>query len=213
MTRLAAMVLTGGAARRMGGGDKTGVPVGGVAMRDRVLAAVAAADPRIVVGPLVDPPPGVLAVREEPPGGGPVAAVAAGLDLLTRAGVAGVDLVAVLAGDLPLLTAHAVDLLVGRVRTGQTPDIDNGARDVDGALYVDGTGRRQLLCGVWRTAALRDAITRLAAERDGVLAGASMRALLAGLTVAEVTWPDAGPPPWFDCDTDQDVQRAQEWTR
>ncbi|MDG4763112.1 NTP transferase domain-containing protein [Solwaraspora sp. WMMD406] len=206
MTELAAIVLTGGAARRMGGVDKPGVPVNGVAMRDRVLAAVARADPRVVVGLLADPPPGVLTVREEPPGAGPVAATAAGLAALTRPDIepgVRVDMVAVLAGDLPLLTAHAVDLLVDAARD----------QPAAGALYVDDTGRRQLLCGVWRTAALRDAITRLATGRGGALAGASMRALLADLTVTEVTWRDPGPPPWFDCDTDQDVRQAQEWSR
>ncbi|ROO52656.1 molybdopterin-guanine dinucleotide biosynthesis protein A [Micromonospora sp. Llam0] len=199
MTGFAAVVLAGGAARRMGGVDKPDVPVGGVAMRDRVLAAVAGADPRVVVGPLADPPPGVLAVREEPPGAGPVAATAAGLAALAEPA----GLVALLAGDLPLLTADAVDLLTQTVRAG----------GVDGALYVDATGRRQLLCGVWRTERLRAAVDRLAARRDGGLVGASMRALLGGLSVAEVTWPGVGPAPWFDCDTDQDVRQAREWTR
>ncbi|MDG4774240.1 NTP transferase domain-containing protein [Solwaraspora sp. WMMD792] len=211
MTGFAAVVLAGGAARRMGGVDKPDVPVGGVAMRDRVLAAVAGADPRVVVGPLADPPPGVLAVREEPPGAGPVAATAAGLAALAeaagRTGPAAfaepAGLVALLAGDLPLLTADAVDLLTRTVRAG----------GVDGALYVDATGRRQLLCGVWRTGRLRAAVDRLAARRGGGLVGASMRALFGGLSVAEVTWSGAGPPPWFDCDTDQDVRQAREWVR
>ncbi|WFE25600.1 NTP transferase domain-containing protein [Solwaraspora sp. WMMD791] len=204
MTGFAAVVLTGGAARRMGGVDKPGVPVGGVAMRDRVLAAVAHADPRVVVGPPADPPPGVATVREDPPGAGPVAATAAGLAALAPGtATTGGDLVALLAGDLPLLTPHAVDLLVDAVR----------GHDVDGALYVDDTGRRQLLCGVWRTARLQAAIDRLAGRRDGTVVGASMRALLDDLTVTEVTWRDAGPPPWFDCDTDRDVRQAQEWIR
>jgi len=211
VTGFAAVVLAGGAARRMGGVDKPDVPVGGLAMRDRVLAAVAGADPRVVVGPLADPPPGVLAVREEPPGAGPVAATAAGLAALAeaagRTGPAAfaepAGLVALLAGDLPLLTADAVDLLTRTVRAG----------GVDGALYVDATGRRQLLCGVWRTERLRAAVGRLAARRGGGLVGASMRALFGGLSVADVTWSGAGPPPWFDCDTDQDVRQAREWVR
>lgn len=211
MTGFAAVVLAGGAARRMGGVDKPDVPVGGLAMRDRVLAAVAGADPRVVVGPLADPPPGVLAVREEPPRAGPVAATAAGLAALAeaagRTGPAAfaepAGLVALLAGDLPLLTADAVDLLTRTVRAG----------GVDGALYVDATGRRQLLCGVWRTGRLHAAVDRLAARRGGGLVGASMRALFGGLSVAEVTWSGAGPPPWFDCDTDQDVRQAREWVR
>ncbi len=60
-------------------------------------------------------------------------------------------------------------------------------------------------------AALRRAVDTLAATRDGSVAGASVRALLAGLTVREVAWPAAGPPPWFDCDTDADVRSAEEW--
>ncbi|MEU6072660.1 NTP transferase domain-containing protein [Micromonospora sp. NPDC047074] len=218
----AAVVLAGGAARRMGGVDKPARPVGGRPMRDRVLAAVADAAPRVLVGPPGPVPTGVRVTREEPPGGGPVAAVAAGLALLDSvaaedadlAGVAppapGPPLVAVLAADLPLLTRAAVGELLGHLDAGH-----------DGACYVDDDGRRQTLCGVWRVAPLRAALDRLAAERatrhpDGSvppLAGAPIRALLAGLRVREVPWSGGGPPPWFDCDTDEDVRRAEEWTR
>ncbi|MGW4464410.1 molybdenum cofactor guanylyltransferase [Micromonospora sp. NPDC004704] len=207
MVGLAAVVLTGGAARRMGGVDKPAVPVNGRSMRDRVLAAVATAAPRVVVGPTVDLPPGVLVTREDPPGGGPVAATAAGLAALV--GDTGQDAptspeyVALLAADLPLLTAEAVTLLVERL-AGST---------ADGVLYRDDTGRRQLLCGVWRTTALAVALDRLAQQRGGTLAGASIRALVAELTVIEISWTGSGPPPWFDCDTDDDVRRAEEWTR
>jgi molybdopterin-guanine dinucleotide biosynthesis protein A len=31
--------------------------------------------------------------------------------------------------------------------------------------------------------------------------------------VAEVSWRRAGPPPWFDCDTDDDLRAAEEWAR
>ena len=82
MDGFAAVVLAGGAASRMGGADKPALPVGGRPMRDRVLAAVAAAAPRVLVGPSVLAPPDVRVTREEPPGGGPVAAVSAGLALL-----------------------------------------------------------------------------------------------------------------------------------
>lgn len=83
----------------------------------------------------------------------------------------------------------------------------------DGVCFVDADGRRQSLCGVWRVAALRAGLDRLAAERGGSLAGAPVRALLAGLVVREVPWSGDGPPPWFDCDTDEDVRRAEEWAR
>ncbi|MBM0278797.1 bifunctional protein IspD/ispF, partial [Micromonospora sp. STR1s_6] len=76
-----------------------------------------------------------------------------------------------------------------------------------------GDGRRQSLCGVWRVAALRAAVDRLTVERGGELSGAPVRALLAGLVVRELPWSGDGPPPWFDCDTDEDVRRAEEWAR
>ncbi|MET7948175.1 NTP transferase domain-containing protein [Micromonospora sp. NPDC005324] len=230
----AAVVLAGGAARRMGGVDKPALPVGGRPMRDRVLVAVSDATPRVLVGAADSVPAGVRVVREDPPGGGPVAAAAAGLALLDP----DVSLVALLAADLPLLTPAAIgDLLKHLDR--ETPDTEQpgggsapapparsgsapappahsgpaGERGPDGACFVDGDGRRQSLCGVWRVTALRAALDRLTVERGGSLSGAPVRALLAGLVVREVAWSGEGPPPWFDCDTDEDVRRAEEWTR
>nr|WP_246140634.1 NTP transferase domain-containing protein [Micromonospora olivasterospora] len=199
VTGYAAVVLAGGAARRMGGADKPALRVGGRPMRDRVLDAVADADLRVLVGPPGPVPEGVRSTRERPPGGGPVAALAAGLTLLPP----GTTVVAVLAGDLPLLTAPAIGALRDRL----------AEPGVDGACYVDDEGRRQTLCGVWRVPALRAAVDRLAAARGGSVDGASLRALLGGLAVRDVRWPGGGPPPWFDCDTDEDVRRAEEWTR
>ncbi|MEO3927390.1 NTP transferase domain-containing protein [Micromonosporaceae bacterium B7E4] len=213
----AAVVLAGGAARRMGGADKPALPVGGRPMVDRVLAAAVEADLRVVVGPAGELPAGVRATREQPPGGGPVAALAAGLALLTTAASPDASdsgtpppaapdsgTVALLAADLPLLTTDAVR----RLRTALSR-----APGADGVVYVDDAGRAQFLCGVWRLAPLRAALTRLAAGRDGTLTGTSMRALIAELTVTELAWRGTGPPPWFDCDTEDDVRRAEEWIR
>ncbi|MEV2237829.1 NTP transferase domain-containing protein [Micromonospora sp. NPDC049891] len=219
MTAYAAVVLAGGAGLRMGGRDKPVLPVGGVPMRERVLAAVADASPRILVGP--GPAiAGVRLTREVPPGGGPVAAVAAGLALLDT----DVPAVALLAADLPLLTRSAVGELLDQLHRidGNRPD-DAGTPSTgtpsteagvfDGACYVDRSGRRQTLCGVWRPAALRAALDRLTGRRGGDVAGAPLRELLADLIVREVTWHGDGPEPWFDCDTERDLRRAEEWTR
>ncbi|MBQ0903672.1 molybdenum cofactor guanylyltransferase [Micromonospora sp. U21] len=218
MGTYAAVVLAGGAARRMGGVDKPALPVGGRSMRDRVLAAVDDAAPRVLVGPAGAVPPGVRVTREDPPGGGPVAAAAAGLALLDPA----TDLVALLAADLPLLSRAAIGELLTHLappcHTGPAVPASGSSRVgperlSDGACFVDADGRRQSLCGVWRVDALRAGLDRLAAERGGSLAGAPVRALLAGLVVREVPWSGDGPPPWFDCDTDEDVRRAEEWAR
>ncbi|MEU2654288.1 DUF6457 domain-containing protein [Streptomyces sp. NPDC007325] len=81
-TAFDAVVLAGGAARRLGGVDKPGVRVGGRALLDRVLAACAGAGRTVVVG---DPRPTVRPVRwtrEQPAGTGPVAALDAGAGAL-----------------------------------------------------------------------------------------------------------------------------------
>ncbi|GAA4243664.1 hypothetical protein GCM10022255_003660 [Dactylosporangium darangshiense] len=191
--RLAAVVLAGGQARRLGGRDKPMVAVGGVPMVRSVLAAAAGAGaaPLVVVGPGRDGlPGGVRVVREEPPGGGPVAAAAAGLEAVGRSA----DVVALLAADLPWVTAEAIGLL--------TDALVEGDRARDGAVFVDDGGRRQWLCGVWRIEALAANIRQLASV-DGV----SLRALTAGLDVAEVRW-GRERPPYFDCDTEEDLRKV-----
>ncbi|SDY33927.1 Molybdopterin-guanine dinucleotide biosynthesis protein A [Geodermatophilus africanus] len=181
----AAVVLAGGRAARMGGQAKPQLEVGGRAILERVLAAVPDAAPRIVVGPPQPVPPDVLVVREDPPRGGPVAAIKAGLGHVPG------EVVALLAGDLPFLTAGLVRALRDRL-TG------------DGVLVVDDTGRDQLLLGVWRTAALRAAV----ADVDGPT---SVRRVLAPLAVRRLH-PEVAPgqpPPWIDCDTPADLARAR----
>jgi molybdopterin-guanine dinucleotide biosynthesis protein A len=215
----AAVVLAGGAGRRLGGVRKPLIEVGGQRMLDRVLAAVADATPRIVVAPPgLDVPAGVRRVSEEPPGGGPVAALAAGLAALAE-GVGAItgpcpaadgeatdggaadgevpDVVAVLAADLPFLSADAVQAL--RDALGQST--------VDGVVFVDGQGRRQTLCGVWHTGTLRAALLALPDHQ-----GTALRRLLEGLDIGEVSYDVPGPPPWYDCDSPEDLNRAEEWT-
>ena len=181
----AAVVLAGGRAARLGGQAKPQLEVGGRTMLAAVLAAVADAEPRVVVGPPQPVPAGVVVVRESPPGGGPVPALRAGL-----AAVPG-DVVAVLAGDLPFLTRELVTGLRERL-TG------------DGVLVVDQTGRDQLLLGVWRTEVLRGALA-------GVGGPTSMRAVLSSLAVRRYRppVPPGRPAPWTDCDTPADLARAR----
>jgi molybdopterin-guanine dinucleotide biosynthesis protein A len=200
----AAVVLAGGRARRMAGGvAKPARTVGGVSMLARVLAAVPGADPRVVVGPgslAALLPPGVRLTSEEPPGAGPVAATAAGLAALRRpAGT-----VALLAADLPFLASPVLDALRGALRSD---------RALDGAVLLDSDGRAQWLCGVWRSEALQARLATLAGGGGPVaLAGMSMRRLLAELATARVP-PPAAAPAYFDCDTEDDLRRAEELAR
>jgi molybdopterin-guanine dinucleotide biosynthesis protein A len=180
-----AVVLAGGRGARLGGVLKPQLEVGGRTMLAAVLEATADAAARVVVGPPQPVPPEVVLVREQPPGGGPVAALRAGLEAV------GTDVVAALAGDLPFLTAE----LVGQLRERLTGD---------GVLVVDDTGQDQLLLGLWRTEALRAALA-------GQPPRTPLRRVLAPLAVRRLrpVLPPGRPAPWTDCDTPAELARAR----
>ena len=138
---LRAIVLAGGASRRLGV-DKPEERVGGRRLLDVALAAVADADAVVVVGPQRDVPDKVTVLREDPPGCGPVPALAAGLAALPD----GPADVAVLAADLPRITPEVVAALAAA--RGHAPV----------AFAVDDNGRVQYLTAVWDSAALAAAL-------------------------------------------------------
>lgn len=188
-----AVILAGGSARRLGGAPKPALPVGGRPLLLRVLDAAAGAEPTIVVGPTsLAPllPVGTELVQEEPAGGGPVAGLAAGVRLVPP----GVRRVAVLSADLPFLTPA--------VLAGLCASLEPGG---DVAVLLDASGRPQWLCSVWHRPALVRRLATLGEPR-----GASMRDLTQDVTVRPVPAEGSGPPPWFDCDTEEDFRRAEE---
>jgi molybdopterin-guanine dinucleotide biosynthesis protein A len=166
----------------MGGADKPALTVGGISLLDRVLTACAGAATTVVVGPERPTYRPVHWTREEPAGSGPVAAVAAGLSLVTA------PVVLLLAGDLPFLTVSVVDRLLGAI-------------EAQGAMLVDEEGRDQYLCSAWTSSALRAA--DLTTDRLGRLLGT--------LDTHRVSVPvPAGcPAPWTDCDTEHDLELAR----
>lgn len=195
MDEYAAIVLAGGAARRLGGVTKPLLPVGGVPMLVRVLDAVVEASPRVVVGPVELThalPAGTVLTCEEPPGGGPVAGIGAAVSKLPAGELA----VGVLAGDLPFVSRATIDAL--RRALGGVPAA--GA-----ALLLDPDGRRQSLLGVWRASALRSALAEL-----GELPGRSLRDLLGGVEVVEVPATAEILPSYLDCDTEEEWQLANQ---
>ncbi|MBQ1090966.1 NTP transferase domain-containing protein [Streptomyces sp. B93] len=183
-----AVVLAGGGARRLGGVDKPGVRVGGRALLDRVLAACADARRTVVVAEPRETARPVLWAREDPPGGGPLAALGAGLRHSTA------ELVLVASADLPFLDTGTVRRLRDALRTG-------GA---DGAQLIDAEGRAQPLVAVYRAAALRRGLASVTEERGG-LTGLPLRLLTAGLHLTRVPDPVAA----FDCDTWDDIAIAR----
>jgi molybdopterin-guanine dinucleotide biosynthesis protein A len=221
-----AVVLAGGAARRLGGADKPGVRVGGRALLDRVLAACAGATRTVVVArPRATARP-VEWAREDPPGGGPLAALDAGLRHTTA------PYVVVLSADLPFLEAGTVRSLLDTLGAGARPDtlradppdtrraggtdpIPLGSTDArplddgqglgtEGVLLTDPDGRDQPLVAVYRADALRRELAVLAAAHGG-LGGLPLRGLVAALDLTRISDPVAS----FDCDTWDDIAAAR----
>ena len=180
--RFDAIVLAGGRARRLGGAVKPQLTVGGRSLLDAVVAAVVGAGRTVVVGPEQPVTRPVLWRREEPPGGGPVAGIAAGLPATSAA------VVVVLAADLPAIGPAVPRLLAAVPATGA-------------AVLTAADGRANYLAAAWRRRTLEAALAGL-----GAAPGASVRGLLAGVPVVAV--PDEGG--WGrDCDTWDDLARAR----
>ena len=184
--RLGAVVLAGGTAARMDGVDKASIELDGVTLLERVLAATMSALEVVVVGAEVPTSRPVTFTREEPAGGGPAAALLAGLDRFLHAP----DLVAVLAVDMPRVGAGTVARLTWAVEADP---------DVDGAVLVDARGRRQTLAAVYRRASLLASAPPAPEDRHGL----PVRRLVGALRLAEV--PAVGQEA-HDVDTWEDLR-------
>ncbi|MFE2326621.1 NTP transferase domain-containing protein [Streptomyces sp. NPDC059385] len=183
-----AIVLAGGAARRLGGADKPALSVGGRTLLDRVLDACEGARTTVVVGGRRTTTRPVHWAREEPPGGGPVAALDAGLRRTTA------ELVLVLSADLPFLDRGTVRALL------------DGVGAAEGALLRDPDGKDQPLVAAYRAEPLRREIALLATEH-GHLSGLPLRGLTAELDLTRLAAPQ--PLASFDCDTWDDLAAAR----
>jgi molybdopterin-guanine dinucleotide biosynthesis protein A len=180
-----AIVLTGGSGTRLGGRSKAEVVLGEATLLEHVLQGLPPGVNVVVVGPEpTTPSRTVIVTRESPAGGGPVAALAAGLQLVTT------PLVGVIATDMPF----ASSLLAGLTAT--IPP------DADALVPLDATGRRQPLCAAYRSAALHRAVQSL-----GIVENASLRSLIEHLAVAETTAARAAD--LEDIDTPSDLDRSQ----
>jgi molybdopterin-guanine dinucleotide biosynthesis protein A len=174
-----AIVLAGGGSTRFGGTDKAQLVLDGVSMLDRVLTATNSATSTVVVGPVRKTSRPVDWTTEEPPLGGPVAGIAAGLSTGTE------PIVVLCSCDLPWLTAAAVTRLVA------------GIGEHDGYGLRDSDGREQRLAAAYRRTALSGALQALGDPRDR-----AVRHLFAGLDLAWTEPSRAGDDvdTWADLD-------------
>jgi molybdenum cofactor guanylyltransferase len=185
---LAALVLAGGAATRMGGGDKPLLRLGALTLLEHVLAALRSETARIAISANGDParlaafglpvlPDGRFA------GEGPLAGLLAGLGWAMGEGA---DALLTVPGDTPFIPAGLAASLA--------PAPACAARD----------GRVHHLVALWPVAA-RDAL-------DTWLATTPSRAVgrfAAGIGMRVVDFPAAGPDPFLNINTPAELDAAR----
>lgn len=177
------LVTCGGTSRRLGGRDKTREPLGAGTVLDHLLAALPAGWPVVCVGeerPTCRP---VTWAREDPPGGGPVAALAAGLRHVPT------PTCVVVAGDMPFAGPGAADLAAALQHSPEE----------DAVVGTDGTGRAQPLLAAYRSDALRAVL-----PEDP--AGARLMDVLDRLHTTALELP---APRTLDVDTPEALARAR----
>jgi molybdopterin-guanine dinucleotide biosynthesis protein A len=187
VTGIAGILLTGGHSRRLGV-DKATLLLGGEPLARRSARQLESVCTRAVeVGDGVS---GLPAVREEHPGSGPLAAVAAGGEWLAEHGYSGAAIV--LAVDLPNVTERLLQLL------RDYPGADTAIPRVEGQL--------QLVCARYGSEALLAAASLIAG---------GIRSLhgLVDVIDYDVIEPDvwstvASADAFLDIDTPEDARRS-----
>jgi molybdopterin-guanine dinucleotide biosynthesis protein A len=192
------LVLAGGQARRMGGGDKALLRVGGATILQRVLERLRPQTSAIILNANGDPsrfaPTGLPVVADDVPGfAGPLAGILAGLDW-AAAHVPEVAFVGSVPGDCPFLPRN----LIGRLHAARAK------ADTPLACAKSGNWRHPVV-GLWPVALRQDLRHALVGEdlhKIEIWTGRH------GVALAE--WPDQPVDPFFNVNTPEDAARAEE---
>jgi molybdenum cofactor guanylyltransferase len=191
------LVLAGGLARRMGGGDKARITIGGVTILQRVLACLAPQCTRIVINANGDPARFAdtklpVVADSVPDFAGPLAGILAGLDWAALH-LPECEWVASVPGDCPFLPND----LIARLHAARC------APDTPLACARSGE-RRHPVVGLWPLA-LRDDLRR-ALVAEG-LRKIDIWTARHGVAIAD--WPAEPVDPFFNVNTPEDAAQAQ----
>jgi molybdopterin-guanine dinucleotide biosynthesis protein A len=196
-TRILGLVLAGGLARRMGGGDKARIRIGGRTILERVLATFKPQCARVILNANGDParfadtdlPVIADSVPDFP---GPLAGILAGLDWAAAHAPDIGDMVSV-PGDCPFLPGDLVERLAAARQAAGTP------------LGCARSGEwRHPTIALWRVA-LRDDLRKAVVE-EGLR---KIESWTARHGVAIADWPDTPVDPFFNVNTPEDVAQAE----
>lgn len=193
------LVLAGGLARRMGGGDKGLIRIGGETILERALARLGPQCAGVIINANGDPARfarfGLPVVADDIEGfAGPLAGILAGLDWLA-ANAPAIDWLASVPGDCPFLPRD----LVRRLHAARA------AAGVALACARSGAWRHPVV-GLWPVALRAD--LRHAVVAEG-LRKIEMWTARHGVGLAE--WPAEPVDPFFNVNTPEDAAQAQRF--
>ncbi len=191
------LILAGGLARRMGGGDKARIRIGGLTILGRVLACLQPQCGRIIINANGDPTrfadTGLPVVPDSIPDfAGPLAGILAGLDWAAANAPDVADIVSV-PGDCPFLPVDLVERL----------DAARAAAKLPLACARSGDWRHPVV-GLWPVA-LRDDLRRALVEED--LHKIEVWTARHGAAIAD--WLAKPVDPFFNVNTPEDVVEAE----
>jgi molybdopterin-guanine dinucleotide biosynthesis protein A len=191
------VVLAGGLARRMGGGDKARLRIGGRTILERVLARLKPQCAALILNANGDPArfadTGLAVVPDSIPGfAGPLAGILAGLDWVAREAPDVADVVTV-PGDCPFLPED----LVARLSAAR-------AREAAPLACARSGEWRHPVVGLWPVALRGDLRHALVAE--GLR---KIEAWTARQGVAVADWPAVPVDPFFNINTPEDAAEAE----
>jgi molybdopterin-guanine dinucleotide biosynthesis protein A len=190
------LILAGGLARRMGGGDKPRTMIGGETILARVIGRLAPQCTRLILNANGDPArfadTGLPVVADDVPDfAGPLAGVLAGLDWVA-AKAPGIAYVASAPGDCPFLPRDLVARLhAARAETGQPL-----------ACARSGEWRHPVV-GLWPVALRAD--LRRAVTEEGLR---KIEVWTARQGVALADWPAEPVDPFYNVNTPEDAAAA-----
>jgi molybdopterin-guanine dinucleotide biosynthesis protein A len=193
------LVLAGGLARRMGGGDKAMIRIGGETILERALARVAPQCAGMLINANGDPTRfarfGLPVVADDVSGfAGPLAGILAGLDWLA-ANAPAIAWLASVPGDCPFLPRD----LVARLHAARA------AAGVPLACAKSGDWRHPVV-GLWPVGLRED--MRRALVDEGLR---TIEAWTARHGVGLADWPAEPVDPFFNVNTPEDAAQAQRF--
>jgi molybdopterin-guanine dinucleotide biosynthesis protein A len=194
------LVLAGGLARRMGGGDKARIKIGGSTILQRVLACLTPQCNRIIINANGDPArfadTGLPVVADSVPDfAGPLAGILAGLDWAAQ-NTPAVEWLVSVPGDCPFLPKDLVARLHEARVTSNVP------------LVCARSGEwRHPVVGLWPVRLREDLRHALVGEN---LHKIELWTARHGVTIAE--WPAAPFDPFFNVNLPKDAAQAEAIT-